>query len=180
MNDYKIPEQDKALFRQMTRSVKPLPKNGTKAGSDGKNRYPPKLAPTTNSLTYNLSSQYPDVVGPDSVLFYVASDLPPKEIQRLKKGNINWQAQLDLHGMRTDDAKEALCNFIVEQTHLEHRQLLIIHGKGSPNNKEPIIKNHVNHWLMQLPQILAFHSAQPRHGGTGALYVTLKRNKTSK
>ena len=92
----------------------------------------------------------------------------------LKNANNRYSAKIDLHGLLTEAAAQALHNFIVN-AHLEkHKIVLIIHGKGGKDNKPPIIKNIVNEYLKNLPQVLAFHSAKPKDGGTGAVYVLLK------
>jgi len=92
----------------------------------------------------------------------------------LRGGKYNAEAVLDLHGMTIPQAKSALQQFI-DQCHQDQiRHVLIIHGKGKPFTK-PIIKNKLNHWLREIADVLAFSSAQIRHGSTGAVYVLLKR-----
>jgi DNA-nicking Smr family endonuclease len=85
------------------------------------------------------------------------------------------QAELDLHGMTTDEAHDALSDFIVESRTLRFRCVRVIHGKGltSPN-KEPVLKGKVRRWLARWDEVLAYTEA-PRHaGGGGALLVLLK------
>ena len=175
-----ISEEDKALFHNTMKTVKPL--------RDTPQREPkPKITPKpvrrkpepieTPKPDYYLSNYYTDVVNAASTLAYCNHDIPHKRLRELKNGEIRWEARLDLHGLRPDAARDALCNFITQQNQIGHRCLLIIHGKGSRHGEEPILKNHVNHWLRQLPLVLAFHSALPRDGGSGALYVLLKRQR---
>lgn len=104
--------------------------------------------------------------------------MPRKRLTALRSGEIVSEARLDLHGLNPDSARTSLCDFIEKQTLQGKRCVLIIHGKGSKHGEAPVLKNHVNHWLQQLPQVLAFHSAIPRDGGTGALYVLLKRQRS--
>ena len=85
---------------------------------------------------------------------------------------------LDLHGMTVVEARQTLLQFIAECEGSGIRNVLVVHGKGysSPNNK-PVIKAYVNHWLKLSPTVLAFCSAQPSDGGTGAVYVLLKNSR---
>lgn len=70
-----------------------------------------------------------------------------------------------------------LCQFIQTQAELGKRCLLIIHGKGGIQGAPPVIKNLLNRWLPQINEVIAFHSALPKDGGSGAIYVLLKRNR---
>ena len=80
-------------------------------------------------------------------------------------------ASLDLHGLSVAQAKKTLINFLNKHP---KKAVHIIHGKDNRYNTHPILKNHVNHWLKQLPGVIAFHSATTSDGGSGALYVLLK------
>lgn len=180
MTKKSISDEDKALFRELMRSVKPLDK--LKKIPSPPPEPPKKLSrkveiPEQVTRNYNLSNHYQDIVQVDSILYYCKAGIPQKRLKELKSGQIPWQAVLDLHGLRPDAARDTLCEFIDQQYHLNHRCVLIIHGKGSHQGQVPILKNHVNHWLQQLPEVLAFHSALPRHGGAGAVYVLLKRQR---
>ncbi|WP_341272519.1 Smr/MutS family protein [Legionella yabuuchiae] len=124
-----------------------------------------------------LSSEYSEPVFADTQLTYRQAGLPIKRFIQLKKGQIPLQARLDLHGQSVERAAEALRSFISGQTSQGNRCLLIIHGKGGHHGEVPIIKSYINHWLKQFPEVLSFHSALPRDGGTGAVYVLLKRTR---
>jgi len=127
------------------------------------------------ALQHNLSNYNQGTVNSDSIIVCSKSSIPHKQLIKLKNGQIPWQARLDLHGLNEESAKDALCEFIIKQLNHGNRCLLIIHGKGSKHGEAPILKNLVNRWLRQLPEILAFHSALGRDGGSGAVYVLLKR-----
>ena len=173
-----ISDEDKALFNEVMKAVKPL-RNTTQRepkppviAKPVRRKAEPVEIPKTD---YYLSNYYSEVVSPTSTLTYCSSDIPRKRLRELKNGDIRWEGRLDLHGLRPDAAREALCDFIDRQNRNGARCVLIIHGKGGRHDEEPVLKNHVNHWLQQLPQVLAFHSAIPRDGGSGAVYVLLKR-----
>ena len=183
MSKDSLSDEDKALFREMMKGVKPLGKSkkielpSSKATlSPGKTKRI-ETAETINTDNYYLSDYYTKEVRADSILSYCSHSIPGKRLRELKTGQIPWQARLDLHGLRPEAARLALIKFIKQQNTLAHRCLLIIHGKGSHRGEAPVLKNLVNYWLPQFPQILAFHSALARDGGAGALYVLLKRQR---
>lgn len=95
--------------------------------------------------------------------------------QKLRKGGWSIQREIDLHGLRSDEARVALAEFI----RIAHRQglrcLRVVHGKGlgSPG-KTSVLKPKVHSWLIQKNQVMAFVQAKPAEGGAGALLVLLK------
>jgi len=109
-------------------------------------------------------------------LLYRRPGLQDKAFRKLRSGSFSVEAQLDLHGMTVPVAKLALNNFLKECQARGRKCVRIIHGKGMGSKEgRPIIKNKVNLWLQQRHDILAFCSARPIHGGTGAIYVLLSR-----
>ncbi len=130
--------------------------------------------PTVEKQFIPLSSYIVEPVSAENILRFNHPGVSTKQLDMLKKGQFRIEAKLDLHGCTPDDAQDALCAFIHRQQHLHRRHVLIIHGKGGRFGESPVIKNLVNRWLTQLPQVLAFHSALVKHGGSGALYVLLK------
>lgn len=95
--------------------------------------------------------------------------------RKLRKGEWSIQRELDLHGLRSDDARAALTGFIRDACQQGIRCVRIVHGKGlgSPG-KAPVLKHKVHGWLVQKSQILAFVQARPAQGGAGALVVLLQ------
>ena len=95
-------------------------------------------------------------------------------VRKLRRGNWSIQRQLDLHGFRRDDAREALGAFIREAKKAGLRCVRVVHGKGlgSPG-KAPVLKGRVQSWLVQKQEVLAFVQARPAEGGAGALVVLL-------
>jgi DNA-nicking Smr family endonuclease len=101
-----------------------------------------------------------------------------KSERRLREGDITLDARLDLHGMTQAEAHAALTDFMKAQAAAGARNLLIITGKG--RNNEGVLRLQLTHWLETLPQaalIRDIRLAAPRHGGDGAFYVMLKRQK---
>lgn len=95
--------------------------------------------------------------------------------KKLRQGQWSIQRQIDLHGLRRDEAREALSAFIREAFRHGIRCVRVVHGKGlgSPG-KAPILKSRVHSWLVQKNEVLAFVQAKPADGGAGALVVLLK------
>jgi DNA-nicking Smr family endonuclease len=96
-------------------------------------------------------------------------------VQKLRKGKWSIQRQMDLHGLRSDEAREALGSFIRESHKQGIRCVRVVHGKGlgSPG-KAPVLKEKVHRWLVQKAEVVAFVQAQPAQGGAGALVVLLQ------
>ncbi|MEH6591744.1 MAG: DNA endonuclease SmrA [Halioglobus sp.] len=103
--------------------------------------------------------------------------------RKLKQGRYEADAGLDLHRMTVAVARLELFAFIEEAQNLGLRTVLLVHGKGesrADRDSSSILKGCANHWLPQIPAVQAFHSAQPRHGGTGAVYVLLQKSEEKK
>lgn len=98
-------------------------------------------------------------------------------VRKLRRGNWSIQRQLDLHGFRREDAREALAAFIREANKAGLRCVRVVHGKGlgSPG-KTPVLKGKVQGWLIQKQEVLAFVQARPAEGGAGALVVLLAQS----
>ena len=101
----------------------------------------------------------------------IGSDVAAK----LRSGHWSIQAHLDLHGLRSDAARERLGAFLREARQAGLRCVRVVHGKGhgSPG-KTPVLKNKVHAWLVQKDVVLAFVQARPADGGAGAVVVLLK------
>ena len=103
--------------------------------------------------------------------------------RKLKQGRYEAEARLDLHRMTAAVARRELFEFIEQSFELGLRSVLIIHGKGenkADRERSSILKGCTNHWLRELEIVQAFHSARARHGGTGAVYVLLKKSEDKK
>ena len=108
-------------------------------------------------------------------LLFSRSGVQPAMMKKLRRGQFAIEAELDLHRMTSDEARLATSTFLQLARQGGKRCIRIIHGKGlgSPN-KLPVLKTKLNHWLKQRDEILAFCSARPVDGGTGAVYVLLR------
>lgn len=111
---------------------------------------------------------------PEAQLAWARNGVQARQVQKLQQGKLPWQAAVDLHGCTVDQAREAVLQLIAEARRQQHNVVKVVHGKGHVRG-EALLKTFVNGWLRQLPDVLAFVSAQPRDGGTGAVYVLLTR-----
>jgi DNA-nicking Smr family endonuclease len=111
----------------------------------------------------------------DDHLSFRRPGIGPDVTRKLRRGDWKIQRELDLHGLRIDDARQALGQFIREARKHGIRCVRVVHGKGlgSPG-KTPVLKSRVHSWLVQKSEVLAFVQARPAEGGAGALVVLLQ------
>ncbi len=106
---------------------------------------------------------------------YVRPGITRQTLRRLRRGDWVAQAELDLHGLTRLEAKRELADFLFECKRRGARCVRVIHGKGlGSKNREPVLKLHVRHWLMQRDEVLAFVQARPADVCGGAVSVWLK------
>jgi DNA-nicking Smr family endonuclease len=169
---------EKTLFQRAVGPVKPLASrprvelNGTPA--------PPKAFQQKRDddrvLRESLSDDFDvsTLLDTDDELSYRRSSIGTDVTQKLRKGHWSLQGQIDLHGLRSDEAREALGQFIRDAYKRGWRCVRVVHGKGlgSPG-KTPVLKSKVQRWLVQKNEVLAFVQAKASEGGAGALVVLL-------
>ena len=172
-----ISDEDRELFRRATGDVRRIDDD----------RAPPARAARVlrtrertgdepaDSRGLTESEWTPDP-GPGDVLSFARGGVRRRDVERLRRGRFAIEADLDLHGRIVADASTALDRFLAESRRRGRRCVRIVHGKGfgSPS-RLPVMKAHVDRWLRARPEVLAFCSATPSDGGTGALYVLLRR-----
>ncbi|MBF8646015.1 Smr/MutS family protein [Pseudomonas pudica] len=176
-------DDDFSLFKAEVRGVKPITHDRAEVGKPKADRQ--KLAGLRQAATVRsdkalvidgMSDQFVIDVGAEDELLWRRDGVQEGQLRKLKLGQIPFEGSLDLHGITVEKARETLWDFIAEATKLEVRCVRVTHGKAARlDGKRPMIKSHVNTWLRQHPQVLAFASCNARHGGTGAVYVMLKR-----
>ena len=132
---------------------------------------------TGQKIDLNYLTDAPvEPVDPIEVLEYKIDGVQTGVFKKLRQGKYEIDAHLDLHRHTVAEARSALFQFLQRSIKLECRTLLVTHGKGIQSNPPARIKSYVNHWLTQVPEVLAFHSAQNKHGGTGSVYVLLRKS----
>jgi len=175
-------DDDFSLFQAELRGVKPIKHDRADTGKPKPNRA--RLETLRQAATARvesikvdgLSDQFVIDVGAEDALYWAGNGIQESQMRKLKLGQIPFEGSLDLHGMSVEKARDTLWEFIAEANKLEVRCVRVTHGKAvRMDGRKPMIKSHVNTWLRQHPQVLGFTSCQAKHGGTGAVYVLLKR-----
>ena len=111
----------------------------------------------------------------DAALSYRRADIGADVVKKLRRGGWVIQGEVDLHGLRRDEARAALTAFMRDAERRGWRCVRVVHGKGhgSPG-REPVLKHRVHGWLVQKAAVLAFTQARAAEGGSGALVVLLR------
>ena len=131
-----------------------------------------------DSVNGPLSVDHVQQVEAQATLSFMRTGIQHGLFKKLRQGLLPMEAQVDLHGMTVEQARSTVLEFVRDCYQHEVRIALITHGKGEGRTQPAILKSCINSWLPQLPEILAFHSAQSRHGGLGATYVLIRSNKS--
>jgi len=128
-------------------------------------------------LVASVSDAFDDetLLETDESLSYCAPGVGPDVLRRLRRGEWSIQAQIDLHGHRVDEAREALADFLRDSIKRGLRCVRVVHGKGlgSPG-RMPVLKGKVRSWLAQRDEVIAFCQARGADGGTGAVMALLR------
>ncbi|CDG82080.1 Smr/MutS family protein [Janthinobacterium agaricidamnosum] len=110
----------------------------------------------------------------DPGLSYTRPGIAGDVVRKMRKGNWPIQDDLDLHGLRRDNARDSLGEFLRQATRRKLRCVRVIHGKGfNSKGQEPVLKSMVHSWLVQKDEVIAFCQARRSEGGDGALLVLL-------
>lgn len=174
-----ISEEDSALFRAAVGNIKPLKQDSVVIDKIKPSACPSRTEedepPVMQTLVDSEFDQ--NLLERGDELLFSRPGIQKATLRKLRRGQFNIEEELDMHGLTVEMARTALSDFLADCHIRSLRCVQIIHGKGiSSANKQPVIKNKVNNWLRQRDDVLAFCSARQRDGGTGAIYLLLKRN----
>jgi DNA-nicking Smr family endonuclease len=172
-------QREREVFREAVGDAVPLPSSGRVDPSP--QPVPPVARQFERDESLALAESISDeididrLLDTDDALSYRRPGIGIDVVRRLRRGHWVIQDRIDLHGLRVDEAREALIAFIAQCMKREVRCVRIIHGKGlgSPS-REPVLKGKVLRWLAQRTEVLAFCQAGPSDGGSGALLALLK------
>ncbi|WJG10532.1 DNA endonuclease SmrA [Aliiglaciecola sp. LCG003] len=129
----------------------------------------------------NLSVECVEPVDPLDQLSFKKSGVQHGVFKNLRLGKYKIDGVLDLHKLKFTQARQLLFEKMLQAQQDGQRTLLIKHGIGLHSKPFPaMLKSYVNQWLKELPQVLAFHSAQQQHGGAASVYVMLKKSEQDK
>jgi DNA-nicking Smr family endonuclease len=164
-------DDERDLFRKAVGKIRPVKQ-------DKIHPQPKRRKPVPEQTLRLLSDEYePTDIETGEELLYTRPGLQLTVIRKLRRGQFAIEAELDLHGATSIQARAAVDTFLKNACDQDKRVVRIIHGKGnSSEGKMPVLKGKVNSWLRQKDEVLAFCSARQNDGGTGAVYVLLKRS----
>lgn len=174
----KTTEDERSLFRELMAGARPLkidvvPPPRPKRKPLARSRREDERQVLAESLDFDL--EHAESHNGDGLRFQRPS-IGRKTMRRLARGGFSLQAETDLHGMTVAEARTALRDFLDDSIARGHTCVRVVHGKGrGSGTRGPVLKRKVDHWLRQWDGVLAFVSARQVDGGTGAVYVLLKK-----
>jgi DNA-nicking Smr family endonuclease len=175
-----LTEADIALWRQVARSVTPLPGRAPIAPDPVVE--PPAPPPATDTAPFAIPLAAKPAAKP------APPPLAPLERRlrtQLRRGQQTVEAKIDLHGLRQDEAHSVLNGFLRREQRRGAKLVLVVTGKGGVGaslfgDERGVLRRMVPHWL-GLPEmralVVGFEEAEQRHGGSGALYIRLRRSR---
>jgi len=178
-------EDEGELFRAMVgeveplRGSKPLPPENGKISADSLGIVDPEEEAFAELCELVAKTGPLDITDSDEYIEGFAPGLDARILRRMRRGHYSIQAHCDLHGLTREQAKKEL-NLFIEDSHRRGRRLvLVVHGRGLHSKDQiPVLKEGLRIWLSSgriSRHVLAFTSAQRSDGGTGAVYVLLRR-----
>jgi DNA-nicking Smr family endonuclease len=168
--------EERRLWAAVARSIAPLPGRALPALEP--EPAPQPAIPTARPL---VPAEPPRPQGRPALP--PLAPIEPKTVRALSRGTAKADSVIDLHGMTQAEAHGALMRFLRRSQGAGHRLVLVVTGKGRPEDglrpgQRGILRRMVPHWLA-LPEarhiVLGWDEAGPRQGGAGALYVRLRR-----
>ncbi|MDA8362683.1 MAG: Smr/MutS family protein [Gammaproteobacteria bacterium] len=174
----RLSPEDRDLFRRAADRARPLEQDRIVRRTPPRPPVPDQARKDEREVMESLlSDDYdPAEIETGDELAFVRPGVQQRVWRKLRRGQYVIQAQLDLHGRIVPEARELVSSFLRDACASGKRCVRIIHGKGlSSEGKLPVLKGKVNSWLRQRDEVLAFCSAPRSDGGTGVVYVLLKR-----
>ncbi|KKD58582.1 DNA mismatch repair protein MutS [Grimontia sp. AD028] len=127
-----------------------------------------------------LSIDYAKMLKPDDIVAFKRAGVQDGVFRKLRLGKYDIHARLDLHKYTLKDARDEILRFLKQCQRMDIRSVIIVHGKGERSNPPAMMKSYVCQWLEQITDVQCFHSAQRHQGGTGAVYVMIKKSQEKK
>lgn len=170
---FSLSEEDSRLFREAAGAVEPV--SCDRVLPEKKRPSPrPRRRPREMEWSDTTPVGIP-LLATGDVMSFAAPGIQKRVLRHLRAGAFGVDAEIDLHGLTVDEAKRRLGGFLLACLADGSRCVHLVHGKGYRSEGEyPILKNRINLWLRQHPDVLAFCTARPAEGGTGAVYVLLR------
>lgn len=135
----------------------------------------------STAITDSRMTPDPDVLEAGDILQYRSEGVQDSVMRKLKRGQYRIEMELDLHGCTREQALPLVADFLTRGHAQGRRCVRIIHGKGHGSHSgEAILKSHTASWLRRNNAVIAYCSARPIDGGTGAVYVLLRANNPTR
>ncbi len=178
-NDTSKIDDAEDLFKQAVKGARPIKADKVAQQPTKKPKPVPKqfIRDEQQALVDSLSDHYIPAHELESgeELLYLRDGQSPMTLSKLRRGHWVVQANIDLHGLISDEARAYVSAFISDCKKRGIRCVRIVHGKGlGSRNKEPVLRNKVRGWLMQKDEVIAYAQAKKQDGGSGAVIVLLK------
>jgi DNA-nicking Smr family endonuclease len=173
-------------FLNELKDVKPIVQTDTLPTAQHKSTLAQQLKRQAIEACHNLENNYLSVdkvepVDPYDHISFKQNGVQQGVFKKLRLGKYKIDFVLNLQQNKFEQARTSLFNHIIDGHKKGDRTLLIKHGLGLHSQPFPaLLKSYVHQWLKQMPEIIAYHTAQPNHGGNSAVYVLLKKNQQEK
>ncbi len=181
-------DQDENTFREEMMGVKPLQTPARVAVQKGDINRASQAARRKAAVT-EVQVRDPNYlhttdvkrIGPHDVVGFKRPGIQDGVFRKLRLGKYEIEARLDLHRRTVEQSRAQLFRFVSDCLEHDLRSVLVLPGKGDRDEGDPaVIKSYLVHWLEQLDDVQAYHTAQPHQGGTGAFYVLLRKSERKK
>ncbi len=178
-------QDDMELFQQMMGDVKPIKHDTAELfyRSDASDTQLAKraaaVALSEQDVEY-LSLDNAPMLKPEDHFEYKRDGVQDGVFRKMRLGKYPIQARLDLHKKSLEKARDEITSFLKQCMRMDIRTVVIVHGKGERSNPPALMKSYVSHWMTQIADVQCAHTAQRNHGGSGALYVMLRKSPEKK
>ena len=175
-------EEDWAAFEAAVKGVSPLslndkvtltPKDRLSAAKNSRRHFLSKTSLQTirSNAYFEFSDQFEAVLSEQGPLRYARDKAASSELKRLRRGDYSPELILDMHGMTRDIAKSELAALLYEAKKHHYACVCVVHGIGTG-----VLRKQIPNWLVQHPDVLAFHQATLEWGGNGAVLILISTN----
>lgn len=178
-------DDDFALFQQMMGDVKPLAQDTAEHKkqhqvTDAQLAKREAAIWLTEDDPEYLSIDHAPMLKPEDIIEFKRDGVQEGVYRKLRLGKYPIQARLDLHRRTLKEARDEVIKFLKQCIQMDIRTVVIVHGRGERSNPPALMKSYVAQWLQQIRDVQCVHSAQRFHGGTGAVYVMLRKSAEKK
>ena len=178
-------DDDFALFQEMMGDVKPI-QHDTAEHKKHHQVTEAQLAKREAAIWLTeddpeyLSVDHAPMLKPEDIIEFKRDGVQEGVYRKLRLGKYPIQARLDLHRHTLKQARDEVVKFLKQCIKMDIRTVVIVHGRGEKSNPPALMKSYVAQWLQQIRDVQCVHSTQRFHGGTGAVYVMLRKSSEKK